>query len=215
MNLEQVGSFMLKHRRPELMTAPRLMLLLHGWTGDENSMLVFSSKLPNNAWLVAPRGTHPSPQGGYSWYPPMARAVWPNLDTFRPAVSALLDILMPEYFPGGILDQVDLVGFSQGAALAYAFALLHPGRVRAVAGMAGFLPNGVATFLGNEKPLAGIPIFVTHGSQDSIVPVELARRGVEFLQQAGADVTYCEDEVGHKLSADCFTGLETFWRQLS
>ena len=211
---DQVGSFILKQRRPIDVETPRLMLLLHGWTGDESSMMIFTAKLPQAAWLVAPRGLHPAPQGGYSWYPPSNRISWPNLDIFRPSVQSLLELMTPENFPGACLEQLDLVGFSQGAALAYAFALLHPQRVRAVAGMAGFLPDGVATFLGNDKPLLGKPIFVTHGSRDTIIPVDFARRGVEFLQQAGADVMYCEDDVGHKLSAGCFASLEAFWQRL-
>jgi predicted esterase len=30
------------------------------------------------------------------------------------------------------------------------------------------------------------------------------------LEQAGANVTYCEDEVGHKLSAACLRTLKDF-----
>jgi predicted esterase len=43
------------------------------------------------------------------------------------------------------------------------------------------------------------------------VPIALGRRAVEILELAGASVTYCEDEVGHKLSASCFRGLEAFF----
>jgi predicted esterase len=46
---------------------------------------------------------------------------------------------------------------------------------------------------------------------DEMVNVQIARRSVELLKQAGADVTYCEDEVGHKLSAGCQRALETFF----
>ena len=37
---------------------PRLLLLLHGWTGDENSMWVFARGLSPNYWIVAPRAPH-------------------------------------------------------------------------------------------------------------------------------------------------------------
>ena len=36
----------------------RVMLLLHGWTGDENSMWAFARDLPASAWLIAPRAPH-------------------------------------------------------------------------------------------------------------------------------------------------------------
>jgi hypothetical protein len=33
---------------------------------------------------------------------------------------------------------------------------------------------------------------------------------VEILEQAGAQVTYCEDEVGHKVSVTCVRALKKF-----
>jgi len=222
-----IGQFTLRQRIPEAVQAVRVMLLLHGWTGSENSMMVFAGKLPPVAWLVAPRGLYPAPEGGFSWRPfsalqdqSLTRSSqtlksWPGLDDFRPALQALESLLVPENFPGADLRQVDLVGFSQGAALAYAYALLYPQRIRAVAGLAGFLPDGVVSFLGSQKPLTGKKVFITHGAQDEIVPVVQARRAAEILQQAGADVSYCEDDVGHKLSADCFNALAAYWRDIA
>src|SRR5512138_3416920 len=48
---------------------PRLLLLIHGLTGDENSMWVFARDLPSQYWMIAPRAPHSSQmdQGGYSW----------------------------------------------------------------------------------------------------------------------------------------------------
>jgi hypothetical protein len=38
----------------------------------------------------------------------------------------------------------------------------------------------------------------------------MARRTIQLLEGAGAQVTYCESEVAHKLSADCLKALETY-----
>jgi hypothetical protein len=43
------------------------------------------------------------------------------------------------------------------------------------------------------------------------VPVEKARWSVELMQRAGSDVTYCEQQAGHKLSVSCFRALESFF----
>jgi hypothetical protein len=32
-----------------------------------------------------------------------------------------------------------------------------------------------------------------------------------MLERAGAQVTYCEEDVGHKLSAPCFNALKSFF----
>jgi phospholipase/carboxylesterase len=92
-------------------------------------------------------------------------------------------------------------------------AIDRPERIASVAGLSGFLPEGTSTWLSNER-LKGLPIFIAHGTEDELVPVNKARLSVDQLEKAGADVTYCEDEVGHKLSAKCFRGLEAFYQRV-
>ena len=74
------------------------------------------------------------------------------------------------------------------------------------------MPEGADRFI-SRQPLQGKRVFVAHGNQDELVPVERARRSVELLKQAGARVTYCEHQVGHKLGAACFRSLQTFFRE--
>jgi phospholipase/carboxylesterase len=186
------------------------MVLLHGWTGDETVMWVFTHRLPQNLLMIAPRGLYSAPTGGYSWTR-AARGSWPTLDDFRPAAAALDELLSPAHFPSANFSQLFLTGFSQGAALTYAFALLYPQRVSAFAGLAGFMPEAVDDVIA-VQPLYGKPAFVSHGTRDELVPVEQARWAVKSLEQAGARVAYCEEDVGHKLAADCFRGLGAFFR---
>ncbi len=209
-NERQIGEWVLQTRQPEGQGPFQLILLLHGWTGDERSMLIFSSRLPKNALLVSPRALYSAPLSGYSWYPDRSK-IWPWVDDFRPASEALLDLLIPENFPQADVDRLHLVGFSQGAALTYTFAMLHPERVISLAGLSGFVPDGASALI-SARPLKGKRVFVSHGTEDELVPVERAREGVELLERAGGDVVYCEDEVGHKLSATCFQSLQDFFR---
>jgi phospholipase/carboxylesterase len=210
--LREIGGWVLRQHIPDGESPHPLTVLLHGWTGDETAMWVFASRLPENSVLVSPRGLFSAPSGGFGWQQHLDR-VWPWVDDFEPAVEALLALLTPKNFPQADLNRIRLVGFSQGAALAYALALMHLSRVSAVAGLSGFLPEG-AEALARNRPLTGLPVFVAHGSRDKRVPVERARRSVQILEEAGAQVTYCEEEVGHKLSAGCFNSLESFFVRL-
>jgi len=105
--------------------------------------------------------------------------------------------------------QFDLMGFSQGAAMANLLAMLHPNRVRKMGVLAGFVPAGMEGLV-SQKPLAGKNVFVAHGTQDQMIPLDRARASMALLEQAGAQVTYCEDEVGHKLGASCLRALEKY-----
>ncbi len=208
----RLDNWVVQVRAPEGDGPFPVLLSLHGWTGDESAMGVFSSRLPAETILIAPRGLYPTPLGGYGWHPHRTK-VWPWVDDFNPAIQALRDLLNPGDFPKGDFSDLGLVGFSQGAALAYAYAFTYPQEINVLAGLSGFLAEG-SEALARNKPLLGKPVFVTHGSQDELVPVWKARRSVEILELAGAHVTYCEDDVGHKLSANCYRGLEMFFVNL-
>jgi phospholipase/carboxylesterase len=172
-------------------------------------MWIFASRLPKHHLLIAPRAIYAPPQGGYGWVPQVDG--FPTLSDFRPAIESLLDLLDKiRTIVDHDISSVNLVGFSQGAALAHAFTVTHPDSVRAIAGLAGFVPPGVETYL-PQQPLTGKRIFIAHGTEDEIVPVAVARQGVATLEQLGATVTYCEDEAGHKLGPNCFRAMGEFF----
>jgi len=201
--------------RPALSTPKHLLILLHGWTGDENSMWLFAKNIPEDVAIVAPRARFPAPEGGFSWRE-ITPGTWgyPSIDDLQEVVESFLEFI-EDWSRPLILSSVklDLVGFSQGGALSYAIAALHPDRVNTLAVLSGFLPNGTDMIL---KPhiLDGKSAFVAHGKQDELVPVEKAHLAVKALKSAGAKVTYCETEGGHKVSKECQAGLMAFFADL-
>ncbi|HLO30582.1 MAG TPA: hypothetical protein VK249_15670 [Anaerolineales bacterium] len=193
--------------------SPRFLLLIHGLTGDENSMWVFARDLQAQYWIVAPRAPNIATQGGYSWRLPQFDSLDQlNLDELRSAAEALLR-LVDEYSASVGLEAslFDVMGFSQGAVMSNALAFLYPERIRKVGILAGFVPSGLEDLVA-QHPLAGKHFFVAHGTKDPTVNIERARASIEILKQAGAQVTYCEDEVGHKLSVTCLHALKKFFQ---
>jgi phospholipase/carboxylesterase len=192
--------------------SPRLLLLIHGLTGDENSMWVFTRNLSARYWMVAPRAPFTAEPSGYSWREKFDSSQFgrPTIDQLRSNAEALIG-LVDEYSASAGIDAstFDVVGFSQGAAMSNVLAFLYPERIRKVGILAGFVPGGLED-LAPQRPLEGKPFFVTHGTKDDMVSVERARDSIAILEQAGADVTYCEDEVGHKVSVNCLRALKDF-----
>jgi predicted esterase len=149
--------------------------------------------------------------GGYSWFPPDSRTEErPDLEQLRPAAEGLIR-LVDEYAAAAGLQAstFDAMGFSQGAAVCSLLAFLYPQRIRKVGILAGFVPRGLEE-LAPGRPLEHKPFFVAHGTRDETVTVEQARASIEVLEQAGAQVTYCEDDVGHKVSLHCLRALRAF-----
>jgi phospholipase/carboxylesterase len=194
--------------------SPRLLLLIHGLTGDENSMWVFARDFPDQYWIVAPRAPHVSQmeQGGYSWRPPQNENLNQlSLDQLRSSAEALMS-LVDEYSASAGLEAstFDVMGFSQGAGMCNALAFLYPQRIRKVGILAGFVPSELNELM-PQRPLVEKPYFVAHGTKDESVKIDSARASIKILEQAGARVTYCEDEVGHKVSVNCLRALKKFF----
>ena len=124
---------------------PRLLVLIHGWTGDENSMWVFARGISSDYWMIAPRAPHAlrAESSGFSWRPPQPETFGrPSLEALRPAADGLIR-LIDEYSASVKVDalQFDLMGFSQGAAMVNLMGMLYPHRFRKMAVLAGFVPS--------------------------------------------------------------------------
>ena len=206
--IENIGDWVIRFRKPRFEGFFPAYLLIHGWTGDENSMWLFESKIPDDVYVISLRGFNPTPIGGYGWQI-SGEGKWPTLNDFQPAINSIVEFIQIKNFPQCDFSDLTLVGFSQGASLAYAFAIEHPEKISAIAALSGFLPKGVERSI-DKNSFKGLPIYITHGSLDELVPVEKARTAVDVLSRAGAIISYCEESVGHKLSATCFNGMESF-----
>jgi phospholipase/carboxylesterase len=205
----QIGGWTLKARAGEKLSG--VIFLVHGWTGDENSMWVFANRMPKDALLIAPRAPYFSKHAelaGYSWVQERGEG-FSSLAMFDPAVAAFGDLLndLALQFPDANSAIFDMVGFSQGAAFSAAFAMRHPERVGKLAMLAGFLPEQSEAGL---PSLAGKSVFIAHGTKDETVPLARAQAARQALSTAGARVRYCESQIGHKLGANCATELASF-----
>jgi phospholipase/carboxylesterase len=188
----------------------RVMLLIHGWTGDENSMWVFGRQLSPEYLILAPRGPVAAPSG-FGWAA-LDQGQSPPIHAYIDTSHQLMDQVY-SWLKAHKMNQetpIDLMGFSQGTAICFAILSQRPGQIAKTAILSGFMPPGTENFL-PAGHLAGKEVFVAHGANDETIPVNRAQNAVNVLKQAGAKVTYCEENVGHKLGAACARGLKEFY----
>lgn len=210
-NLIEIDNQPLLVKIPEKAGNYPLVLMIHGLTGDETVMFVFATRLPSQVAIVSPRGYYQSTAGGYSWCQD-CNAMRIGLQDLKPSVDRLRDLAASIKSKLTDYSSLHLMGFSQGASLALSWLYLYPDEISSLASLAGRLPENV-NFHPDDPRLSGKPVFWGHGSRDQLVPVSFAREGVSQLEKAGTDIQYCEDAVGHKLSASCYRSMEAFYRK--
>ena len=176
--------------------AAPLVVLLHGRGSTEREIVSLADHLPPGPAYAAVRAPI-AEGGGYAWFSnrgigrPVAESLRQTMDWFR----QWLDVAAPAGRP------VVLVGFSGGAAFAGGLLLDDPARYAGAAILYGTLPfdAGVPTTPGR---LAGVPVVVAQGEQDTVIPRELLDRTWTYvLEQSGATATGRRDPGGHGISS--------------
>ena len=178
------------------------LILLHGRGATEADLHPLLDLLdPDRRLLGICPGAPISgiPPGGRHWY--IVRKVGsPDRETFMEAVpmgGALLDGVLQER--GIPWSKTVIGGFSQGCVVSLALALGSGRETPAgVLGMSGFLPR-VEGWPLDADSRQGLPVWLSHGSLDEVIPVEFGRAARDALEGDGLEVSYRETPCGHSI----------------
>jgi len=197
-------------RRPQEKAHPkRILLLLHGHLGNEKVMWTLTKPIPDKIIMIAPRAPVKMGEDQYSWH--KISPNWHSIDAYQKLAEVLMNrVNLWKENEGLEISHYDVMGFSQGAVMAYALAIIYPELIRKVAALAGFIPHSWMQQL-QDISFNHKSFYIAHGTQDEIVPIEKARQTVSWLKEKNAWVTFCETETGHKLSVNCFNELGIFF----
>jgi len=141
---------------------------------------------------------------GQAWYEPGGN---PNPAAMEQALTALDGVVRDVFAqyqvaPGHAI----LLGFSQGGAMTYRYGMLRPEMFAGLVILSGALRNP-------EALLPHLPagrdqrIFIAHGTHDPVVPVDLSRDAVGFLEAQGYQPLYHEYPMGHEITQEVLNDL--------
>jgi len=177
------------------------ILALHGRGSNEEDLMGLAPHLPQGLLWISPRAPLVLGPGSYEWY--RVRVIgMPDPDQVLSAVETI-DRFLTEILAAYPIDpqKLFLLGFSQGSMLSMSYALTHPSRVAGVIAQSGYIPTHMDLEV-DEAELKGKPFLLTHGEQDTMIPVEWGRASRDRLQGVGVDLTYHEFQMGHSVSME-------------
>lgn len=187
--------------RPSGGEARGALVLFHGRGADEYDLEPLLNTLDRERRLAAflPRGPLTLPPGGAHWYA-VRRVGYPDPATFLPTFERASEWLATVLADAGVPpERTVLAGFSQGAVMSYALGLAKgQPRPAAILAFSGFVPR-VEGFEYDLAGRAGLPVSVSHGTNDPIIGVQWGRDARDRLSAGGLAVTFREDPVEHTI----------------
>lgn len=170
------------------------LLLLHGTGGDENDLVPLGRHLAPDAHLLSPRGKVLE-NGMPRFFRRVAMGVFDveDLKQRTRELSAFVRAASDEYDLEG---PVVAVGYSNGANIAASLLLLDPKVLDGAALMHAMVP-----FEPEQNPdLSSVPILMTAGERDPMIPLDQTRRLARILEDGGAEVELHLERGGHELT---------------
>lgn len=181
------------------------LLLLHGTGGTENDLVPIGQQIAPDWPILSPLGNHREGQAA-RFFRRFAEGLFDLEDLKKRAqeMDAFLYEAAAEH--GWTPGRFVALGYSNGANMAAAMALLHPGSVLGAVCLRPMVP-----IIPDHAPdLKGKSFLLRAGQHDGIVPPAGARELQKLLESSGAQVTTELFDGGHELSRADFESAQRF-----
>ncbi|MEV6229938.1 alpha/beta hydrolase [Saccharopolyspora shandongensis] len=192
-----MSALSLRHRFVEGSPDEPVLLLLHGTGGSPEDLVGLGREISPGAALLAPAGPV-SENGMARWFRRLREGVFDHEDVvFRAGQLADFVLEAREEYQLGT-RRVVAVGFSNGANIAAATALLRPDALTEVVAFAAMLPVPDPPML----DLAKTRVLLSNGLRDPMAPLVSAKELVAKLEERSAEVVTHQHPGGHQITRE-------------
>lgn len=203
-------------REPENITPQtQLLVMLHGYGSNEEDLFSFRHDLPKDWIIVSFRAPRNSDYEGFAWYdidfnnPDKFLDVDQAVDSMK-LIMKSIDNLKHHY---QLESRTNIVGFSQGGVLTYAMTLTYPDYFHKVACLSSYPDPKILKNIKGKKEIQHLRFFVSHGSEDAVIPLDWGRKAADFLYELGAFFTFREYMTGHSVNQKNYIDLIHFFEK--
>ena len=191
-------------RRPAVPDGrPPLLVLLHAKGDNEHDMAALATRLDPRFLTLSLQAPFALTGTGYRWFNTGQTAAAGSLATTEAEHSRLAVIqCINDAVMGFGVDprRVYLLGFSQGATLAWSIALTAPRLLRGVVGIAGCVLPEIAARQPPTEAVGHLTVFIQHGVHDPVIARAKAQATRDLWVDLGAMMGYREYAAAHELT---------------
>ncbi len=182
-------------REPKIASEhPPVIFLLHGLGSNETDLFSIAAQLPDRYLVICVRAPRDLGGNRYAWYRVDFSTGKPVYDFSEAEESVtLLGALMREVHEKyAVSDEVYVGGFSQGGIMSYVLGLTEPELMKGIVVMSGRLLDEVKSYVASQERREHLRVFISHGIQDTTLPIEYGREGAAYLRSLHLNPTYME-----------------------
>jgi len=201
------------------------VIWLHGLGADGNDFVPIVRELdlrgcPPIRFVFPHAPTMPvTVNGGYvmrAWYDILGTDIVQRQDEagLRRSQAMVEQLIAQEKSRGISAEKIVLAGFSQGCAMTLQTGLRHPEKLAGLLCLSGYLP--IYEKLPAERHAANkdTPIFMAHGQQDPIVPLQAAALSRDFLRALEYGVEWHEYPMPHSVCPEEIEDIGNWLRRI-
>src|SRR4051812_36919170 len=196
-----------------------ILFYLHGYGANENDLAGLLVDPKDKFITVSVRAPFKK-DAGFSWFD-VQFAQDHNLiysyDQVEKSKAMLLEFISKvcrKYKADS--TRVYVLGFSQGAIMAYELALSAPTKIAGIMALSGRMLPETAKAERDWKTVSQVKIFIAHGKSDDVIKYADSERAYEFLKSKQVkDLTFKYYQMPHTISGIEVADVESWLRKFS
>ena len=187
----------------------KILIMLHGYGSNYNDLISLSDFFGDDYLYISIQANHSLDPNSYCWwslYFDSDHTLKSDFDQAKYSVENLNKFIQKEIITKYNFnnENIILLGFSQGAMLAYALSLNFYDIYKKVVGLSGKIQEEIIKPASNDK-YKDHKFYCSHGIFDQTIPITYARKASDWFEKNKIDHSYQEFDSQHNL---CMENIE-------
>jgi phospholipase/carboxylesterase len=182
---------------------PPVLIMLHGVGSNESDLFSFANRIDKQFTVISIQAPYQYGNNGFSWYSvsfPNGKPLIDNDQAEKSRVNLIkfIDQITEKHTID--TNNIYLMGFSQGAIMAFSVGLTRPDKVTGIACFSGRVLKQTKGYIADKKELSNLKVLVVHSTNDPVLNYQYAVESTNLLELNNIQYDFITDSVGHSIS---------------
>jgi phospholipase/carboxylesterase len=191
-----------------------VIIMLHGYGSNEEDLFALAKSFDTRFITFSLRAPFIAEGQGFSWYKleflpdKKFKYDYKEVKTSREKILSFISNACKIYKADS--TQVFIMGFSQGAIMAYDLSLFKPEKIKGVLALSGKLLEESKKIKFDALKVSKVKFFIAHGNMDNVIEYKEAEEASKFFQNNKNNVTFKTYEMPHSINGKELNDIKTW-----